>query len=229
MSAVRSSPLHSAHVALNPLWITINHMPVPLQFAPHEEDVRQKLGLADVSFLSRFGVKGPAAGEWLRSQGVAPPSEINHWDDIEQGGLVARLARSEFLVEDGLEGVTAARLAAELGRGLPGVTPVFRQDASIVITGKEINSLLVQTCNVNFNSFPLEERRLVMTSMTGISVLVIRKLSDGVPLYRIWCDGTFGACLWKTLLQVSQELGGAAIGINSLYPDLAKLKALSLR
>lgn len=229
MSAARTSPLHSAHEALNPVWITLNDMPVPLQFSTADDAARQKLGLGDLSFLPRFGLKGLGAGEWLRSHGVMPPAEINHWDEIEQGGLVARLASSEFLVEDGLEGTTVARLAAELGRGIPGVTPVFRQDASLAITGNEINSLLVQTCNVNFNSFPMDERRLVMTSMTGISVLVIRKLSDGVPLYRIWCDGTFGACLWKTLLQVSQELGGAAIGINSLFPDLAKLKALSLR
>src|SRR5487761_2462227 len=104
MSAVRSSPLHSVHVALNPVWITLNHMPVPLQFAPQEYGARQKLGLADVSFLPRFGVKGPAAGEWLRGHGVTPPSEFNHWDDIEHGGLVARLASSEFLLEDGLEG-----------------------------------------------------------------------------------------------------------------------------
>lgn len=44
MSAVRSSPLHSAHEALKPMWITLNHMPIPLQFVPHEDVATSSCG-----------------------------------------------------------------------------------------------------------------------------------------------------------------------------------------
>lgn len=204
-------------------------MRVPLRFADNDTAIRQKLGLSDLSFLSRFGLKGPAAAEWLASQGVTPPSGVvNRWDELENGGIIARLGSSEFFVEDRPNGNTVAGLRTALGRGVPGVAPVFRQDAALALTGSEVGSLLVQVCNVDFNAFGMDDRLVVMTSMTGVSVLVVRNLSDGVPLYRIWCDGTFGPYLWKTLLQVSEELGGAAIGLNSWFPEAAKLKALSL-
>jgi len=222
--AFQTSPLYTEIEPMNPVWISINDMKVPLRFPLEIDSAKEKLVLSDMSFLRRFGLKGPGAAEWLRDQGVNPPNQINHWDEIENDGIVARLATSEFLVEDGFHGATSTRLEAALGHGIPGVSPVFRQDASIIISGHDVNSLLVQTCNVNFNGFGIDERQLVMTSMVGVSVLVIRKLNKGVPLYRIWCDGTFGAYLWKTLLQISEELGGSAIGLDSLFPNLTKLK-----
>lgn len=226
-NAYRTSPLHSVIETLNPVWAEINQMRVPLRFAADEGAARQRLGLSDLSFLRRFGLKGPAAAEWLRSQGVTPPAKVNHWDELEYGGIIVRLATSEFFVEDGLEGGIVERLRAALGRGLPGVAPVFRQDAALAITGHEVNSLLVQTCNVNFNGFGMDERLVVMTSMVGVSVLVIRSLREGVPFYRIWCDGTFGPYLWTTLLQISEELGGTAIGVSSLFPETVRLGAFS--
>lgn len=224
----RTSPLESAIAELKPAWAEINQMRVPLRFADNDAAMWQKLGLSDLSFLPRFGLKGPAAAEWFVSQGITPPAGVNRWDELENGGIIARLGSSEFFVEDGPNGNTVSGLRTALGRGAAGVAPVFRQDAALALTGSEVNSLLVQVCNVNFNAFGMDDRLVVMTSMAGVSVLVMRNLSDGVPLYRIWCDGTFGPYLWKTLLQISEELGGAAIGLNSLFPDAAKLKALSL-
>jgi sarcosine oxidase, subunit gamma len=79
---------------------------------------------------------------------------------------------------------------------------------------------LLETCGIDFSSFPFEERRVVMTSMTGVSVTVVRWLREGVPLYRIWCDPSFGAYLWETLLEVARDLGGGAVGLESLFPEL---------
>lgn len=225
--AYRTSPLHGVIETLNPVWAEINRMKVPLRFAGDEDSARQRLGLSDLSFLPRFGLKGPGAAEWLLSHGVTSPAGINHWGELDHGGIIARLGTNEFFLEDGLNGNTVAPLRAALNRGLPGVVPVFRQDAALAITGNEVNSLLVQTCNVNFNGFGMNERLVVMTSMVGVSVLVIRSLREGVPFYRIWCDGTFGPYLWTTLLQISGELGGAAIGVGGLFPETVRLGAFS--
>ena len=37
--------------------------------------------------------------------------------------------------------------------------------------------------------------------------------------YRIWCDGTYGAYLWDTLLEIAIELGGGAVGLTAVWPD----------
>ena len=34
--------------------------------------------------------------------------------------------------------------------------------------------------------------------------------------YRVWCDGTYGAWLWKTLVEIARELGGGPVGLDAL-------------
>jgi sarcosine oxidase subunit gamma len=62
-----------------------------------------------------------------------------------------------------------------------------------------------------------------MTSMVGVSVLVLWYRLQAQPYYRIWCDGTFGPYLWETLAEIAGELGGGAIGLESLFPDAVGL------
>jgi sarcosine oxidase subunit gamma len=59
-----------------------------------------------------------------------------------------------------------------------------------------------------------------MTSMVGVSVLVLWHEQQGRPLFRIWCDGTFGPYLWQTLLEIAREAGGGAVGFSALFPDV---------
>jgi hypothetical protein len=33
-------------------------------------------------------------------------------------------------------------------------------------------------------------------------------------------DGSFGAYLWDTLLEIVRELGGDAVGLSAFFPDL---------
>lgn len=214
--------MESKLARLQPTWSTIRGMRVPHAFSTNtaEELVRQTLGLCDVSCFSRFGVKGPNASEWLAHQGLTPPAGVNRWEPMEGNGILARLGTSEFFLEDGLHGDIIERLRSALGRGLPGVYPVIRQDAAISVSGNEVTSLLAQTCNINFTDLDISERVVVMTSMVGVSVLVIKTMIASGPLYRIWCDGTFGPYLWTTLLQVSEELGGGAIGIDTLFQEV---------
>ena len=72
---------------------------------------------------------------WLKSVDMELAAGINQWAPLEKFGLVVRLATSEFLVEDNIEQGHADRLRAQLGGGLPGVTPVLRQDAAMALPG----------------------------------------------------------------------------------------------
>jgi sarcosine oxidase subunit gamma len=77
----------------------------------------------------------------------------------------------------------------------------------------------VQTCNIDFKAWTLSQRVVVMTSMVGVSVLVLWYEQRGAPVFRIWCDGTFGPYLWETLLEIAREEGGGAVGFTALFPD----------
>jgi sarcosine oxidase subunit gamma len=217
MDTPRLSPLHHALEALRPDWTVIDGMPAPLRVGLTVP--ARALALTDASCLPRLGVKGPHAEEWLRSQGLDVPG-VNAWLQTSAGAFLARLARSEFFLEDRVGGPTVARLRDALCPS-PGVYPVIRQDAALLLQGERVNDLLVQTCNVDFQAWPPDQQSVVMTSMVGVSVLVAWQRQDGLPRYRIWCDGTFGAYLWETLLDIAVELGGGATGLQALLPGVA--------
>jgi len=226
-SLIRSSPLAQSLLALQPTWGEMARMRVPLAFAGEPAAKDCGLALSDLSGLRRYGLKGPAAAGWLSAKGVPLPPAPNRWLPLPGGGLIARLGGSEFLIEDGFEDGVVVELAAALGRGQAGVSPVLRQDAALLVAGNEARSLLAQTCAVDFAAFGFDERVVVMTSMTGVAVTVVKSLRGDVPHYRIWCDGSFGPYLWNTLLEIARELGGAAIGLASLFSEVGRLAALS--
>jgi len=215
-AALRQSPLHDAFLTLQPVLGIVHGMRVPLRLPGDGGTLT--LALSDASCLPRMGVKGPQAEQWLRSQGVEIPLGVNAWTRGNDGMLIARLARSEFFLEDRMGGTSVERLSATL-RPAPGVYPVTRQDAALVLTGALVNELLVQTCNVDFQHWRLEQPTVVMTSMVGVSVLILWHPLKAQPCYRIWCDGTFGPYLWETLLEIARELGGEAIGLESLFAE----------
>ena len=189
-------------------------MPVAFGYAKGADPAA--LALTDCSCFARTGLKGVQAAAWLTRQGVSVPLQPNHWEPLPAGGLIGRLATSEFFLEDAGTGTTAASVASALGTGTQGVYPVLRQDAGIVLSGRGALDVFAQTCNVNFGAIDPASKVLVMTSMVGVPVLVIQQRLNGTPLFRIWCDPTLGPYLWRTLLEIVEEAGGGAVGLSGL-------------
>jgi sarcosine oxidase subunit gamma len=216
MSMGRSSPVHVQLAALQPQWEQRLGMKVAVNVGAGDASILDAVALADLSFLPRFGLKGPDAQGWLEERNITLPPNANGWLPLPGGGVVARLGRSEFFLEDGATaiGVDAIRMA--LGTGASGVYPVIRQDAGFALAGARVNELLAQTCNVNFEEFGADERIAAMTQMIGVSVLVIRISKKPLPCYRVWCDPTFAPYFWETIAEIAGELGGGVIGVDSL-------------
>lgn len=168
------------------------------------------LSLRDASLFARYGCKGPAAAQWLANQGYPIPPQPNQLAALPQGGRILRLGVTEFLVETDAAAVAALYAAPRV----PGLYPVLRQDACFVLRGAQLPSLLLQTCNVNFAALDLSLSPVVLTSMVGVSVTVLPGNNNGVPCYRVWCDGSYGPYLWQTLLAIAEELGGGAAGVE---------------
>jgi sarcosine oxidase, subunit gamma len=177
------------------------------QSEPGQSDLPLKL--IDLSCLTRFGVKGAGAADWLNRQGIPVPIQPNSWVSA-QDGIVARLGISEFLIENGFN--NSISLSSQTLP--PQVYPVLRQDLAIALWGEPVYDLLAQTCNVNFRT--LSESTVVLTSMVGISVTILFDQRARLPFYRLWCDYTYGEYLWRTLLEIIQELGGGVAGIQVL-------------
>jgi sarcosine oxidase subunit gamma len=192
-------------------WQTVNTMPTAW-ITPNDADYAQRVGLCDRSFLNRFGVKGAGAADWLSSFGIPIPSQLNQWCDRPDGVLIARLGVTEFLIEDSIDSALTAQLKQQMANLPPKIYPVLRQDVALSLIGSSVPDLLRQTCNVNFQALNLSDRPVILTSMIGVSVVVIPGEKEGVPFYRVWGDGTFGVYMWETLAAIAEEMGGGAIG-----------------
>lgn len=149
----------------------------------------------------RFGIKGPRAAQALAEAGLAVPDAANSWaplrasDRADSWNVVSRLGHSEFFVEESGDASGIAALEALLARGFAGAWPVLREDWAVVLGGMAAREALAEVCNVDFTSLR-GARPVVLASMIGVGVLVLPQLSaiDG-PIYRIWCDPTYGAYL----------------------------------
>lgn len=205
---VRTSPIHDSLQQLGGTWQEINGMQSLCSLPDDEVNVAQ-LGIADLSYITRFGVKGMGAAAWLATQSIPIPDRPNSWYPLTETGIIARLGINEFLIEDSTIAPQLTSLPAK-------VYPVLRQDLAIALIGTQVNELLLQTCSFNFQARSLTERPVILTSMVGVSVTVIPGDRNGIPFYRIWCDGTFGVYLWQTLSAIAIELGGGVIGVETL-------------
>ncbi|MBW4518627.1 MAG: methylglutamate dehydrogenase [Scytolyngbya sp. HA4215-MV1] len=172
--------------------------------------------LTDRSCLTRFGVKGANAADWLASQGLTIPDRPNSWCPLPNpsAGIIARLGLSEFLIEDSLSSRLAPQLAMACQTPPAKVYPVLRQDLAIALSGPATHELLQQTCNLNFRALILADRPILLTSLIGVVVTLLPGEHNGHPFYRLWCDGTFGNYLWQTLVAIATEFGGTITNVE---------------
>jgi len=215
---MRTSPVHECLSLRNTEWGQLNGMPIALRVANGSSSALQ---LFDLSALRRIGLKGAGAADWLRARNVPVPERANSWSVLPDEGIVARLGRGEFLLEDGLHGSVTSGVERELAVPATSVYPLLREDAALMMRGEAVHEVLAQTCSIDLLAIPPQERAVALTMMAGISVTVIDVSSaHAAPCFRVWCDGTYGTYLWETLLGIAIELGGNAAGLKTLYPEL---------
>ena len=166
-----------------------------------------ELSFREVSNRTKAGLKGPGAAAWLAEQRIAVPPAPNEWLDLGAAAVIARLAETEFFLEDATAAGPAAALLPLLEQPPAGVYSVPRQDTCFVLSGHTLHEVLVQVCSVDFRSLA-KQNALFMTSMAGVSVLAIPEQLDGAPSLRIWVDPTFGPYLHRTLSTIVEEIRG---------------------
>jgi sarcosine oxidase subunit gamma len=169
--------------------------------------------------LARFGLKGPAAPQWLAAHGIVVPKAANSWcgavDADDAAIFVARLGTAEFFLEGGVGGTALGDIEPAPETHPAGVYPVLREDAAFLLSGAGSEAVLAQVCHVNFADLALESRPMILTTMISVSVLVAPQAAGSGRQYRIWCDPTFGHYLHESLAAVVSDCGGNARGTST--------------
>lgn len=218
---MRRSPLHALHAARSPEYTGVADMLVPLRYG--DEPAQPRVALSDVSHLVRVGLKGSGAAGWLAEQGVPVPERANTWVAGPGGALIARLGETEFLLENTSGAGPAVLVGQALLRPPANVYPVLRQDAALLLWGEHAAEVLLETCSIDFDEVSADRSELVLTSMVGVSVLIL-PTKGSLPAYRIFADPSLGPYLWKTLLEIIEFHGGGAAGLAQV--DARRLLAM---
>lgn len=193
VDAERWSPIHTAESR-------------PVERVMTKTDQDAAIWIADHSLQPRFGCKGHGAADWLEKQGFSVPANPNSWVMTAETTIL-RLGNSEFLIESAADVVNKAKsLPREAS-----VYPVIRQDCAFELGGTEVDKLLRQVCSLHFEALNLTAQPIILTSMIGVSVIILPKQEQAHTHFRIWADNTYGFYLWNTLLGIGNELGGSRI------------------
>lgn len=214
--ASRASPVLGRLQALGARFVEVNAMAVAASIDEADTVRARNVGIADLSCLHKTGFKGSHAVDWVREQGIALPP-VNGWAHADDDSLVVRLGDSEFFIEDSPRSALCAQVISKLKHRAEGVYPVHRNDAGFALVGDRVNELLVETCSFDFQK--VDDSSAVMTTMAGVSVLVIRRSVDARLCYRIWCDPTMAAYLWDTASEIARDLGGGPVGSDIVLAE----------
>ena len=216
----RNNPVQQCLNGRNPQWMQVAGMPTAAHVDGDPADAQAvgTVALCDVSTLTKLGLKGSGAADWLAEQGVNVPSAIYSACPLGDQGWNIRVGSDEFFLESGLANVTVPALEAAIAASTVDVRPVERQDATFLVTGPRSLDLLGQTCGVDFRK--ASRHCLVMTRVAGVSCGIFPDATGGADVYRLWLDPSYAVYLWETLEQICIQLGGQVVGAACLYPDL---------
>lgn len=176
-------------------------------------------GVADLCNLPRFGLRGPAVANYLRSLDYLLPKQPNQALRQPSGEWLIRLSQSEYLLlgafaDGGARVATLEAVAPNLG---PGCYSLPRQDshAWIVLTGVQLPALLSKLCGVDLGrSFSVGQ--VVQTSVARTSAILLNAGDGDYPHFHLFCDRASAHYLWHVLLDALGEFAGGAMGVAVL-------------
>jgi sarcosine oxidase subunit gamma len=180
----------------------------------------RRLGLCDLSPLPRCGVKGRAALDWLRGQGLEIGANDNLAYPQSDGVLVARLAPTEavLLSDLGAGADFAFLIAACTLEAAPGAYPVPRAGSSawLRVTGSESAAMFAKLCGVDLRPAKFPKHAIAQTSIARLNGIVVRADLGETLAYHLLADSASASYLWSCLLDAMAEFDGRPVGLDAL-------------
>ena len=176
------------------------------------------LGLADLSPLVRWGVKGADAVAWLRREGWRVPDTNNRAERMNDGAVVARLAEGEALLLDN-PATSSARLGGLMEAELPAKCyAVPRADSHLWfrLSGTMGPDCLAKLCGVDLRLHRFVDLTVAQTSLARLSAVIVRDDRSGGPAFHILADSASALYLWDCLTDAMAEFDGRLLGLDDL-------------
>ncbi|WP_426808701.1 sarcosine oxidase subunit gamma [Pseudomonas sp. WOUb67] len=181
-------------------------------------EVLQTCALTDLTDVARVGFRGGDSAAYLQQRGYRLPQQPNQAVLQDDGGWVARLSQTEYLLLGSLadEGSRVAAEEAEWVQDAQRNYLLPRQDshAWLQLSGAHGSAVMAKLCGVDLRAEAFPVGAVAQTSAARINVIVVNVGSDERPALQLLFDRASLAYLRDAMLDAMDEFDGGLIGLG---------------
>ncbi|MEL6476907.1 MAG: 2Fe-2S iron-sulfur cluster-binding protein [Pseudomonadota bacterium] len=200
-------------------------------------NVRERVGMVDVTTLGKIAVQGPNAGEFLNRVyvngfGKLPVGKCRYGVMLRDDGIVFddgvtwRLGEEEFLMT--CTTANAAGVMAWLEELLQTrwtdlrvhVASTTDQWAGVAVAGPKAREVIAPLIADDLSNEAVPFMGILRTEMAvaggRIPVMIARISFSGELAYEVYTPSDYGPAMWQALLPAVEAAGGSAYGVEAL-------------
>jgi glycine cleavage system aminomethyltransferase T len=203
--------LFNRHRQSGVAWTNHYGWQVPASFAAGDEAafVRESVGLADLSWMLKFDLKGyglrnpPALGEVAFSWVLGPLHCLVTCEPVARDGVMKRLESLQ---------VAGSDLALPPPIYVTDVTSVFAQ---FLLAGPRCRQVLGKLTSLNLSESSLPNLSCGQSSLAHVRAIILRKDLDSVPAYHLLVSREYGESVWDSVLHAGHEFHLSPFGLQT--------------
>lgn len=184
----------------------------------HTETQIQHSAIVDLTNLSRVGFRGVDTASYLSGYGFSLPEQPNSSLLQSDGGWVARLSATEYLLLGSLNdfGERIQQLENDWLMDERANYLLPRQDshAWFQLTGHTAVAVMAKLCAVDLSPEVFGIGQIAQTSIARINGIVINVSDENTVKFTILCDRAAALYLWQMLQDAIHEFDGKVVGIE---------------
>ncbi len=205
-------------------WEEVNGYAI-VSYVNNKTNNAQNLALCDLSYLQRIGFKGAGACDWLKTQNIKIPKDINTALTTADDCIVARLGNNDILILDSIKNQSNVPKTLEQSwqqdysqSNKPHGFIVPRQDshACFSISGVCVAEMFSKLCAIDLRMTKFENNMIVQTSMARLGAIIIRHDLNTLTNYLVLVESASVEYLWDCIIDAMQEFDGQIIGTSAL-------------
>ena len=190
-----------------------------------EIEYAQKMALCDLSYIQRIGFKGIGTNEWLQTQKIIIPQDLNMAEVASNGCLIARLGSQDILVLDHLEKETNTKQRleeqwhydhAENKHSCGNIMPRQDSHSCFYVCGTNAPEMFSTLCAVDLRVNKFNNLMIAQTSLARISAIIIRCDAGNTPGYYVLVENVTSEYCWDCIQDAMKEYSGQLIGLSCL-------------
>lgn len=171
--------------------------------------VRESVGLADISWMVKFDLKGPG----LRTPPAIGP-EARWWDLGRLHGLLICEPSARSAVSDALHKTQSTQ--TDPSAPLPFyVTDVSSVYAHLLLAGPRSRDVLSKLTSLNLSEGSLKDLSCAQAGVAHVHAVVLRQDLQDVPAYHLLIGRDYGESVWESVLHAGHEFHIVPFGLKS--------------